>query len=60
MSVKCVDASDKGGTGTGLLTEGKLYDVLGHFGGYFEIRCDDGKLRSKLKNRFKYVSNKGS
>ena len=54
--VICTDASDNCGTGTGLLTEGKSYTIYGSFGGYYVIRCDDGKQRSKLKNRFKVAN----
>jgi len=53
--VTCIDASDTGGTGTGLLTEGKKYGVYGEYGGYYIIICDDGKSRTKSKSRFKYI-----
>jgi hypothetical protein len=52
MRVTCIDASDDCGTGSGLLTEGKEYTVLGVLGGYYTIRCDDGKIYTKLKRRF--------
>ena len=53
LRVRCIDASDDRGTGTGLLTEGKIYTVLGFVGsGYYIIRCDNGKEYSKLAVRF--------
>ena len=55
MRIKCIDASNKEGTGDGLLTEGKIYTVLGQLGGYYIIICDDGKEYSKVKIRFKRV-----
>lgn len=53
MKVICTDASDYHGTGKGLLTEGKRYQVYGQLGDYYEIRCDNGKMRTKAKARFK-------
>lgn len=55
MRVKCIDAGNKKGTGTGLLTEGKIYNVLRRLGGYYEIYCDDGKIYSKNVSRFEIV-----
>ena len=52
MKVKCIDASNERGTGDGLLTIGKLYEVLGSLGGYYIIICDNGKEHIKLKCRF--------
>lgn len=52
MRVKCIDNGDGIGRGTGLLTEGKVYEVRGTLGGYYNILCDDGKEYSKLKIRF--------
>ena len=49
MKVKCVDAGEKHGTGKGLLTKDKVYGVISHHGGYYNIICDDGKSYSKLK-----------
>jgi len=54
MVVICKDASDAHGTGKGLLTEGKEYLVYGSLGGYYDIVCDDGKMRTKMKCRFKF------
>ena len=51
--VTCIDAGDDKGTGTGLLTVGKKYTVYGTLGGYYDIRCDDSVIRTKLKIRFK-------
>jgi len=56
MRVKCIDAGNEHGTGTGLLTEGKVYTVLHSFGGYHEMYCDDGKKYSKSKVRFTHVT----
>ena len=56
MRVKCVNAGDDCGTGTGLLTEGKVYMVYGQLGGYYDILCDNGKKYTKSKSRFVYVS----
>ena len=55
MRVVCVDASDNRGTGTGLLTEGKEYEVGYQQGGYYQVLCDNGKVYSKYTNRFKLV-----
>lgn len=55
MQVKCINAGDDCGTGTGLLTEGKIYNVLGNpynGDGYYSILCDDGIVHTKLKDRF--------
>ncbi|MGD9381582.1 MAG: hypothetical protein PVI03_03985 [Candidatus Thorarchaeota archaeon] len=57
MRVKCIDASNNHGTGDGLLTEGKVYNVLGSHGGYYIMICDDGKEYTKDKTRFEKVSN---
>lgn len=54
MRVICIDASDKEGTGKGLLTEGKVYTVISLIGStYYNIVCDNGETNSKLVIRFK-------
>ena len=55
MIVKCIDAGNSKGTGTGLLTEGQLYLVLGREGGYYRIKCDNGKVYTKSHERFEVV-----
>tara|TARA_R110000851_G_scaffold328133_1_gene498418 strand:+ start:744 stop:929 length:186 start_codon:yes stop_codon:yes gene_type:complete len=52
LQVRCIDAGSKYGTGDGLLTENKLYDVHGLQGGYYIILCDDGVEYTKAKARF--------
>jgi len=52
MRLRCIDAGNAVGTGTGLLTEGRIYNVNKSFGGYYEVTCDDGVVYSKLKERF--------
>lgn len=54
----CVDAGNEKGTGTNLLTKGKKYEYLGSFGGYYNIMCDDGIVRTKDKTRFEFVRNR--
>lgn len=53
MYVTCIDAGEDKGTGNGLLTLGRKYEVLSQLGGYYMVRCDDGNLYSKSKLRFK-------
>ncbi len=55
MIVKCIDAGESKGTGKGLLTEGQLYLVLGREGGYYRIRCDNGRVHTKSHERFTVV-----
>ena len=53
MVVTCINAGDGTGTGSGLLTLGRKYKVISELGGYYCIQCDDGKVYSKCKSRFK-------
>lgn len=52
----CVDASDNGGKGTGLLTRGKEYSCIRLNSGYYSVICDDGNEYSKSSSRFKFKS----
>ena len=52
MKVRCIDAGNTKGTGDNLLTHGKIYDTLGSHGGYYNIRCDTGKIYTKDQSRF--------
>ena len=52
MFLMCKDASNAKGTGVGLLTEGKKYHCIQMGGGYYSVKCDDGKTYTKCKSRF--------
>ena len=55
MLLKCIDASDRYGTGKGLLTEGQLYLSTWREGGYYNVQCDDGKWYTKATERFEVI-----
>ncbi len=52
MRMICIDAGNEHGTGTKLLTHGKVYSCSVTVGGYYNVLCDDGKWYTKLKIRF--------
>jgi hypothetical protein len=60
MRMTCINADDDIGTGTGLLTKGKVYMVTEADSGYYNVQCDDGKLYTKLRRRFSYDIPKAS
>lgn len=52
MKVKCIDNGNDCGTGDGLLTRNKIYNVSSSLGGYYNVLCDNGKTYTKCKTRF--------